>query len=692
MSNKNSKAQKAERIILQELSKIFSTHEGARALSLIQQLKMFHLNQEAPPAVSETSKSIQVGIWSSTDSENWELVRNSAFQDKWHLWADIGTINLQKEGKRVVILGESVARGYFYDPVFTPANVLTHQLNAITKDENIEVIDLANTDISPEDLIKLATEAVILSPDAMVIFAGNNWLNTGYSPADWQLLSRAVLEEGMKGVMTYYEENILRPQCRKTIHILHLIAAEFNIPLVLVVPEFNLMHWEAERQVLAPFIGNNRQLEWMHKKLEATRAMEAGDYTFAENLAKEMIDLDNATSSYSYQLLGKAFFKKGELKHARLAFESARDAICGMFIPHSPRSHHIVQEAIRSCSQEPVVDIIDLPVIISDLWPDRLPDRSLFLDYCHMTAAGIQLAMAHTASALCGKLGLPQRDAACFLTHEVSISSKDKAIVHFLAAIHNAHYGQSSELIAYHCNLAIDLWPGICDLMEDYIHCQMQDAPLWMCFSYQRLCEHKVIHKYLHHTDKRKTMQLADKELLLCLQHCLNSSASKSNPTNFSLYLNGKKQVNTKINLLDPRSRANTFREASGFSLRSPLAYIQEHDLKSNFQFYSPNNLELSFKLTCRLPGCLALAKYCFTVDLNGKNIYKDQVGSQWETFCFNTTKFERRDRHTIEISWLIEAFEPGDVFQNASEQMEACHPPVVLPVFAEIHHFSVDM
>ena len=67
-----------------------------------------------------------------------------------------------------------------YDPHFTPAQALQKIMDAACGPAKIEVVDLARTDLMHEQLQELIVQALHLEPDALVIFAGNNWF-----PLQW---------------------------------------------------------------------------------------------------------------------------------------------------------------------------------------------------------------------------------------------------------------------------------------------------------------------------------------------------------------------------------------------------------------------------------------------------------------------------------------------------------------------------
>src|SRR6185369_5337956 len=76
---------------------------------------------------------------------------------------------------RVVLAGESVARGFPYHPQFGCALALQKLLDLVTGPDEVEVIDLSQNGLTYAGLASLVESAMALKPDAFVVFAGNNW-------------------------------------------------------------------------------------------------------------------------------------------------------------------------------------------------------------------------------------------------------------------------------------------------------------------------------------------------------------------------------------------------------------------------------------------------------------------------------------------------------------------------------------
>src|SRR5262245_29282528 len=88
----------------------------------------------------------RVGIWEKqTDSGH--FVRRADMIEEWHLWANAGRIFVNRAKRRVILIGESVARGYLFDPQYTPAKALESILISQLGPGEVEVVDLAKTNL-----------------------------------------------------------------------------------------------------------------------------------------------------------------------------------------------------------------------------------------------------------------------------------------------------------------------------------------------------------------------------------------------------------------------------------------------------------------------------------------------------------------------------------------------------------------
>ena len=182
--------------------------EGRRRVELMQRLGLL-TEADAPPEPAQAPGAI--GIWEPRmEGDRIWFERSEARSGEWSLWADVPRLEPRGERPRVVLLGESVARGYFYDPSYTPARVL-EELLAAHGVPGVEVIDLAKNDLGAQDLQALLLSALALQPDAFVIFSGNNWAQAPAVFAEGperHLAAAALGAMGAPGLRAYLEANL----------------------------------------------------------------------------------------------------------------------------------------------------------------------------------------------------------------------------------------------------------------------------------------------------------------------------------------------------------------------------------------------------------------------------------------------------------------------------------------------------
>ncbi len=130
-----------------------------------------------------------------------------------------------------------------------------------------------------------------------------------------------------------------------------------------------------------------------------------------------MTDLSNSTGGQALSAIAfraEAMRRQAALgfdaRTVRAAFCQARDALGGLFVPLAPRCFGVVADVMRAKAGEHHFGLVDLPA-----WFSRdggLPSRELFLDYCHLSRTGIELAMTAVAAEVVTALAPPHNAAA----------------------------------------------------------------------------------------------------------------------------------------------------------------------------------------------------------------------------------------------------------------------------------------
>jgi hypothetical protein len=398
---------------------------------------------------------------------------------------------------RVCFFGESVAAGYLYAPRLTPARVLEAQLRAVGGEGNFEVVDLARTNERLPTLVETVRSSLQINPDVLVLFMGNNWnlLETPevspYAPSveARQRYALALRDEGIRGPVHLAGER-LRQAAGEALDTIALIAGTVRIPVVLVVPEINLADWETRQPpVRLPGDGVAR---WHVLYERSLSLMDRGDFEAALAVAREMLELDGGNCPSSWRLLTRAWRGLGDLEEARRAARAEIDAassatLCFLSAPQATTG---VQDLLRDAARRHGFVLVDLP----EVFAAPLPDRRLFLDYCHLTTEGIHLAMAAVAAEVLNLSGMLDEDVdrrgLLPRLPPPGIAPEAEATARLGAALHTAHrllpVGPKAPILEHWCEAALDASPGIAEAMLDLIAARSAPCPAVLTAAQQR--------------------------------------------------------------------------------------------------------------------------------------------------------------------------------------------------------------
>lgn len=442
---------------------------------------------------------------------------------------------------RVCLFGESAAAGYLYAPDLTPAGVLEGQLRAVAGDGAAEVVDLARTNETLGSLIATLESAVQIQPDVLVIFAGNNWnlLETPevspYAPsvAARQRFAEAWREGGPAGPVALAAgrlRGIVEAACERVAR----IARAIGVPVVVVVPEVSLAGWESRQPVAWLPAGDHgspdRQrarrrsavgasgasgaiAEWYRLLAHGRRQLERGAWAAAARTAEAMLGLDGGSNPTSWRLLARARIGAGDERAAAGAARAEIDAAAYPTLAclGAPQATSLAHDLLRQAARRHGFACVDLPEVFAVHTGSPLPGRRLFLDYCHLTAEGIEVAMAAVACEVLrlagmetGAGGAAQAAAGAAAVRAAGfdrgaaagelgwrellrrlpplrVPAHVEAVACLGAAVHGAHrllaVGAKRPFLEAWCDAALDVSPGVESAMLDLVAARAAPLP-----------------------------------------------------------------------------------------------------------------------------------------------------------------------------------------------------------------------
>lgn len=641
-----------------------------------------------PRAAHTGDAEVRVGIWKQHLEANGEKVFVRDHSKSLRLWADVERIPPKGRRRRVILLGESVARGYFYDPHFNFASALRSVFD-FAEVQDVEVVDLAQTDNIAPQLIRLRHEALALDPDAFIVFAGNNWMLHHDTPNFSLPDAAAILYGGgsLAELRAHCEEvlrNLARTFMKNAAEILH----ERGIPTVFVLPEFNLLDWRNERIEQMPFRSHDESAAWDVAYIGATKALADGELECAEEFAKQLLTLDSGSAPAGFEVLARCALARNKLTDARRWLEAARDSGLFVPVPRSPRCYSVIQEVLRHEAEPNGIILVDMPRRFQEYLNGELPGRRLFLDYCHMTAEGIRVTAASTAERLLQALGVKSPSWSFLLHANLDIQPRVAADALFQAAIHNAHCGQGRDIVEFQCREALRQEPGIADIMVRFVDSTLRRAPSVICGSMAAIAsevgDQSAAALQIFHAlpPLKKNLNLLLSEVLISLLSPrapgLRAVADRLLTSEFSLDA-------TPTDLLE---RAYSSSSMQDWDWINKTMYYRAHYRESPFRLICSRVSPVRLVLTARIQGINQASS--ISVIVNEIEILCLAASSNWQSWEFDIPdSLLVPGLNTIVLRWPCSPYSRADRMEQIAEQAELGGVPDINVIYGEICRFT---
>jgi hypothetical protein len=583
-----------------------------------------------------------VGIWEPRVEKgqvSFVRVRNKHL---WMGWADVERIEPKGNKSRVILIGESVAHSTFIAPYFNCATALQILLQSATGTQNVEVVDIARGGMSFHMLNKLLVSALALEPNAYVIFAGNNWQHS----TSWRSKLNinkivSLLRETEKWTpVRNYIEGVLREHIVDFVTYLGRFSSENRLPIIFVIPEFNLLDWQVEGSWRNPLVTSDIVRRSLYNKAQAEKALADGNLYLAAALTEEMIQMEEGSNPGGFEVLARHNLNQGNIAEARRLKEKAIDTGLTFTGIGIPRCFSVVQEVFRQESARHGVTLVDLPRRFEEYLPDTLPGRRFFFDNCHMTVEGIRLAMASTAEQLLPLLGQCERSWSEMNQFQFEVDHFGLAHAHFAAAHVNAQLGQDYEIIRYHCSEAIRQTHEITDLMRLFINTYVRQTNIkyfkeLMNFLGEKgiLCHSFFRRPNANHVDRYTPARILNEEelqppLILALTDLL-SEIDPEIKRWVDVTLQREHGVPSHDIDLLRRPYMDVIYGQLEYDWQRESVYFKSYRIESSFRLICESPCSIRVNLVCRVPGAANVTEP-INLLVNGITSYNLIASADW--------------------------------------------------------------
>jgi hypothetical protein len=683
------------------LADLLATPEGLRTARLLQAAGLLG----APPPAEPRPRSRPpepISIWEPRDLEGETVWIRPDPQPLGDHFAATKILRRKRAELplRVGFFGESVAAGYLYAPHVTPAGVLGGQLRAASGSDSFEVVDLARTNETLASLAGTVRASVQIQPDVLVLFAGNNWnlLETPevspYAPSVLarQRYGQALREEGTAGPVRRGAER-LRAVAEAALAAIAEIAGLIHVPVVVVIPEVNLADWETRQPPV--WLAGEGTARWHALYAEAVERLGREDFPAALAAARAMRALDGGACATSWRLLARAETGLGDVEAARCSCRAEIDAApyATLAFLSAPQATTAAREILLESARRHGFVTVDLRQVFADHAGPALPGRRLFLDYCHLTLEGIQVAMAAVAAEVLRLSGMidepPAWSALLSRVPTPAISPEAEAMARFGAAIHTAHRllatGSKLPLLEHWCAAALDASPGIEAAMLDLVAARCAPGPAVLTAAQQR----NLASPYRLTLQHGWRWDHLDADLIAAIRAVLERRGSPAGERIDRLLLEHLAvtgegtELLAPIHLWEPLERF--FPEVMDLEDLPRRATLRSPWPETSFCLVCDAAQEVEVEMTLRLPsggGAVGIA-------VNGETVGTVDGGERWTRAAVRIDRRHLyRGLNRLTLHWPLPATRGEAALAAAADRLEIGVAADLHPVFGEL--FSV--
>jgi hypothetical protein len=652
------------------LARLLADARGAEILAAMQELLARLHDVAGRPGLAEFSPPAPadgraVGVWRAERTAGGvALHRTEAADDGACHWAGVDYVPAPAGARRVVVIGESLARGGSYEPLYTPTGALARRLDRAAPGA-YQCVDLAKAGATVEALTHLAGQLPVVEPDILVVIAGNNWARTNVAREDGvsddglsAALAESLCDGGYAAMRRTFIDRAVLPRARRCLDSLLALHAAQGTQIVVVVPEFNLRGWAAPADVEVPVLAPEPLARWYELRARAERGCAAADWPDVRAAAGEMSRLDGGTSPVPGQLLARAGMADGDGAAARAGLEASRDALAGLGLPWcTPRIISEVADLLTGFAHEHGFRCVDLRAVLASQDELGLPDQRFFHDYCHLTDEGMELMMSAVADAIAG-------DPPGTTPAGPGIAPGFRSLMHLTAAAHSAYCGQPVENVDRYLRAAVGADPQVTGFLSGLLEVIEGADPRWTHSAIESLAAMQHVAGALAPFMLRRDVPHTMWALRAALWDVLGRTPSAAG---------------TEIDLLasrwptpdQPYQQCTGERQPLGFALHQPRAGMAG--------------------LTYRMPH--APAGSAAQVSLNGERLGTLAASRSWAQARFELpAPLTRTGMNWLRIHWPVPVIDTGPRHAADAAVLGRDEFPDVLPVFGELFDARVTL
>jgi tetratricopeptide (TPR) repeat protein len=380
---------------------------------------------------------------------------------------------------RVLLIGESAAGSFGYGGEFSLGYTLEKCLNAAAPDGRFEVVDLTAVNaVWDGDCTEALKHGMTLEPDIVVVYCGNNEAKSmignlaigTISENPHAYAARWAIDEPdakarvarLNDCLEFHIKNLVL----RTVH----VCRANEVEVVFVIPEYNLADWRPPERVPHHLTGK-ALVAWFAAIEAADAHLGSGKFREALEAYEKATRIDGGFCQRAFYGAAKCHAGLGNTDAAYELYVKARDAGLGPFVDGVPATTSGGARVIRETLTKLDVPFVDSPSLFRRATASGVPDREIFIDYCHVSPRGHHVL----SRALTTKI-LDETEATKKLRRKLDVNTdayvdppppaREEGLGALVAALHNLNLDQGHDLVRYWIAESLRAWKGIRPILE----------------------------------------------------------------------------------------------------------------------------------------------------------------------------------------------------------------------------------
>jgi hypothetical protein len=266
------------------------------------------------------------------------------------------------------------------------------------------------------------------------------------------------------------------------------------------------------------------------------------------------------------------------------------------------------------------------------------------------------------------------------------VSARAVAEAHWLAAIHNSNWGQSADIVRFHCDRSLEASADIVPLMQAFlaIHRRQTPAPLSKEYRTLRMAARASAVNLLFNPSQPVYEGHVSWKLITAMEDALRRRGVDVG--NLPVPSRAHPSATGALDLETPSHSADS--HVAPFA-QHRRGYLIAMETTSHFRFWCTEAREahVAFTFRCRT----AAPDTSVTISMNGRRIFSAAASRAWCTAAFDVATVDLRPGlNELQIDWPDGEWDLAEWRRAVAEEFQDGRWVCITPIQGEVHRLRM--